>query len=80
MKYAGGFKDLQGDGEGVPGSFKLPQPAPQKMVYEEYPTHLCMSIALHLSSHSHQVQSRHALAREVRISHFRLRIGRSQPQ
>ena len=74
-KYDGGFTNLQGDE--VVGSSKPQQSVPQKMVDEEYSTHRCMSITLLFSSHSHQVQSGHALAREVKVYHLRLRIGRS---
>jgi len=77
-KYNAAFEDLRGDG--VTESLKPPQSAPQKMVREEYPTYQCMSIALHFSSHSHQVQLRHAPAQESRIHHFRLRNGRSHPK
>jgi len=79
-KYTGGFGDLQ-DREVVgSSSSKLPQSAPQKMVDEEYSTRRCMSTALLFSSHSHQVQSEHALAREVKVSHLRPRIGRYHPK
>ena len=78
LPYNGGFRNLRG--EAVESS-KLPQSAPQKtMVDEGYQTHRCVSIAPLFSSHSHQVQSGQALAREVKVSHFRLRIGRSHPE
>jgi len=52
--------------------------APQKTVAdEEYPSHRCVSVSPLLPSHSHQVQSGHALAREVKVSHLGLRIGHS---
>ena len=79
LPYNGGFTNLQGDE--VVGSSKLPLSAPQKIVVdEEYPTHRCVSIAPLFSSNSHQVQSGHALAPEVKVSHFRLQIGRSHPE
>ena len=78
LPYNGGFTNLQGDE--VVGSSKLPLSAPQKIVVdEEYPTHRCVSVAP-LFSHSRQVQSGHALAPEVKVSHFRLRIGHSHPE
>jgi len=77
-KYDAGFMDLRGDG--VTESLKPPQSAPQEMVDEEYPMHRCMSIALLFPSHSHQVQSGHPLAREVKVLNLRLRIGRSHPK
>ena len=77
-KYDADFTDLQGDE--VAESSKLPQSAPQKMVDEEYPMHRCMSIALLFSSHSHQVQLGHALAREVKVLNLRLRIVRPHPK
>ena len=60
--YTGDFSNLQGD-------LKVSEPptpqqsAPPKMVSEEYPTRLRMSVPLpRLSSYSHQLQFRHALA------------------
>ena len=65
LSYNGGFTNLQGDE--VVGSSKHPQSAPQKIIVdEEYPTHRCVSIA--------------PLAPEVKVSHFRLRIGRFHPE
>ena len=79
LPYNGGFTNIQGDE--MVGSSKHPQSAPQKIIVdEEYPTHRCVSIAPLFSSHSHQVQFGHALAREVKVSHFRLRIGRFDPE
>jgi len=77
-KYDAGFMDLRGDE--AAGSLKPPRSAPQKMVDEEYPMHLCMSITLLFSSRSHHVQSGHLLARAVKVPHFQLRIGRSHPE
>jgi len=51
--------------------------APQKIIVDEYPMHRCVSVSPLLPPHSHQLQSGHALAREVKVSHLGLRIGRS---
>ena len=62
--YVGDFWGLQ-DLE-APGSSKLPQSAPPKMVDEEYSTRSCMSVAFRrLSSHSQQLQLRCAQRRSV---------------
>jgi len=62
VEYTGDFGELQGDLE-APVSSKPPQPAPSKMVDEEYPIRLRTFVVFHrLSSHSHQLQFRHALA------------------
>ena len=72
--YIGDFWSLREDLK-APGSSKLPQPAPQKIVDEEYSTRSRMSAMLRcLSLHSHQLQFRHALARELREPHPLLQI------
>ena len=77
--YSGDFRNLRG-AETV-GSSKLPQSALRTIrVDEEYPSHRCVSIFFIFSSNYHQVQSGHALARKVKVSHLRLRIGRSHPE
>ena len=52
-------------------SSKLPKSAPRTIrVDEEYPSHRCVSIVFIFPSNSHQVQSGHALAREVKVPTF----------
>ena len=60
--YTSDFSNLQGDLKlSEPRTFQ--QPLPPRMVSEEYPTRLRMSVPLpRLSSHSHQLQFRRALA------------------
>ena len=72
--YIGDFGSLRGDLK-APGSSKLPQPALPKIVDEEYSTDSRMPAMLRcLSLHSHQLQFRHALARELKEPHPPLQI------
>ena len=59
-----GFWDLHGDSDSeAPRPSTPPQSVPPKMVNEEYPTHSRMFLVFCcLSSHSNQLQFRHALA------------------
>lgn len=73
VEYVGDFGNLEGDRE---RPSRPSQPAPPRMVDEEYSTRPSTCIALCLSPDSHQLQLRHALACEIRGLHPRLQIGR----
>ena len=74
--YNGDFGNLRGDLEAARPS-EPPKPAPLKMVNEGNSTRHCTFIALlSASSHPHQFQLGHALAREARRPHLRLQVGK----
>ena len=59
--YSDHFWKLSGDLK-APGSSNPPQPAPEKIITEEYLTRSRMSVVFCLPSHSHQLQFRYVLA------------------